>query len=50
MLVQCAFQSSVFVVAAFGDGDPSMREDRDDRDAYRRGPDCESTEGLKGVV
>ena len=28
---------------AFGDSDPSMREDREDRDAYRRGgPECES--------
>ena len=26
------------MVAGFGEGDRAMREDREDRDAYRRGP------------
>ena len=29
---------AVCMVAGFGEGDRSMREDREDRDAYRRGP------------
>ena len=29
---------AVCMVAGFGEGDRAMREDREDRDAYRRGP------------
>ena len=28
----------MFVLVGFGEGDRSMREDREDREAYRRGP------------
>ena len=33
-----SYYDDVYTLTGFGEGDRTMREDREDRDAYRRGP------------